>query len=86
MARKVVVMTVDRVHAVTIDLPEHGEFKARMGDVTYAHRTYSKRALARAIVDGYGGGCGTASTMRHWLVYDKWVLAIVYCGMIAPLN
>jgi len=59
-----------RVHAVTIDIPGHGEFKARLGDVKHAHRTYAKRALAR----------------QHWLVFEKWELAIVYCGMISPLN
>jgi len=75
-----------KVHAITIDIPGHGEFKARLGDVKYAHRVYGKRALAKAIVEGYGGGCGLASTQQHWLVFEKWELAIVYCGMISPLN
>ena len=76
----------ERRHYAAIDLPPHGEFKARLFDVKHANRTFSKRALAKAIVEGYSGSKGLESTISHWLVYEKWELAIVYCGMIAPLN
>lgn len=81
-----VVVTDEREETVSIDLAPHGEFVARLADVRHAHRTYSKRQLINAIVDGYGGGCGLASTKRHWAVYAKWELAIVYNGMVHPVR
>lgn len=75
----------NRMYPVSIEVPGHGQFKCRLGDARHANRSYTKRALAKAIATSYEGN-KDFSVVKHWLVMDKWMLAVIYCGLIAPLN
>lgn len=68
---------------VVVELAGHGLFGTSITTVSRVGE-YSKRVLAKLIVEAYGGGCGESSTVTYWLQYPRAVLAIVYGGMVEP--
>jgi hypothetical protein len=68
---------------IAVELADHGRFVTSL--VTYTRvENYSQRVLAKLIAEGYGGGCGKASTQTYWRQYGRGILAVVYGGMVEP--